>query len=213
MKAELSPSLLDYTASLPQDTVFRISFFLHFRFLLCLFLFFSFNYFLVSTTFSVSTTPPRRRQQNTWNSLLLTDSSIQHECLRPLLHWAVISIQGLTIITSTDPLEPENYIHAETCVTSCTSYTVILTACPGCFEAQQLGPYRVAKNKGSAPRSKSLCIIVIIIIINGVLSASWVQLRNYLKEKVAAPVQKSDNTDVGIRHANHVAPSILKSWH
>jgi hypothetical protein len=31
-----------------------------------------------------------------------------------------------------------------------------------------------------------------------------------LKEKVWAPVQKSENTAVGIRHADHVAPSIRK---
>jgi hypothetical protein len=31
-----------------------------------------------------------------------------------------------------------------------------------------------------------------------------------LKEKVAAPVQKSEITAVGIRHADHVAPSIRK---
>jgi hypothetical protein len=30
--------------------------------------------------------------------------------------------------------------------------------------------------------------------------------------KVAAPVKKTDNTAVGIRHADHVAPSIRKSW-
>jgi hypothetical protein len=33
-----------------------------------------------------------------------------------------------------------------------------------------------------------------------------------LDRKVAAPVQKTDNTAVGIRHADHVAPSIRKSW-
>jgi hypothetical protein len=33
-----------------------------------------------------------------------------------------------------------------------------------------------------------------------------------LDRKVAAPVQKSENTAVGIRHADHVAPSIRKSW-
>jgi hypothetical protein len=48
---------------------------------------------------------------------------------------------------------------------------------------------------------------------NGVHSASWVQLRSYLKEKVAAPVKKTEITAVGIRHADHVAPSIRKSWH
>jgi hypothetical protein len=33
-----------------------------------------------------------------------------------------------------------------------------------------------------------------------------------LDRKVAAPVQKIENTAVGIRHADHVAPSIRKSW-
>jgi hypothetical protein len=33
-----------------------------------------------------------------------------------------------------------------------------------------------------------------------------------LDRKVAAPVYKIENTAVGIRHADHVAPSIRKSW-
>jgi hypothetical protein len=33
-----------------------------------------------------------------------------------------------------------------------------------------------------------------------------------LDRKVAAPVQKTENTAVGIRHADHVAPLIRKSW-
>jgi hypothetical protein len=33
-----------------------------------------------------------------------------------------------------------------------------------------------------------------------------------LDRKVAAPVYKTENTAVGIRHANHVAPFIRKSW-
>jgi hypothetical protein len=33
-----------------------------------------------------------------------------------------------------------------------------------------------------------------------------------LDRKVAAPVEKTENTAVGIRHADHVAPSIHKSW-
>jgi hypothetical protein len=37
-------------------------------------------------------------------------------------------------------------------------------------------------------------------------------IEELLDKKVAAPVQKIDNTDVGIRHADHVAPSIRKSW-
>jgi hypothetical protein len=48
---------------------------------------------------------------------------------------------------------------------------------------------------------------------NEVQSASRVQLRSYLKEKVAAQVYKTENTAVGIRHSDHVAPSIRKSWH
>jgi hypothetical protein len=30
--------------------------------------------------------------------------------------------------------------------------------------------------------------------------------------KIAAPVYKTENTAIGIRHADHVAPSIRKSW-
>jgi hypothetical protein len=33
-----------------------------------------------------------------------------------------------------------------------------------------------------------------------------------LDRKVAAPVYTTENTSVGIRHADHVAPFILKSW-
>jgi hypothetical protein len=45
---------------------------------------------------------------------------------------------------------------------------------------------------------------------NVVHSALWVQPRSYLIEKVAAPVHKTENTAVGICHADHVAPSIRK---
>jgi hypothetical protein len=34
-----------------------------------------------------------------------------------------------------------------------------------------------------------------------------------LDGKVAAPVLKTEITAVGIRHADHVAPYIRKSWH
>jgi hypothetical protein len=47
---------------------------------------------------------------------------------------------------------------------------------------------------------------------NGVQSASWVQLRSYLEEILAVPVWKAENTAVEIRHADHVTPSIPKSW-
>jgi hypothetical protein len=33
-----------------------------------------------------------------------------------------------------------------------------------------------------------------------------------LDRKVVAPVSKTENTAVGIRHADHVAPSIRTSW-
>jgi hypothetical protein len=33
-----------------------------------------------------------------------------------------------------------------------------------------------------------------------------------LDRKIAAPVYKTENTTVGIRHADHVAPFISKSW-
>jgi hypothetical protein len=33
-----------------------------------------------------------------------------------------------------------------------------------------------------------------------------------LDRKVAAPVYKTENSAVGIRHADHVAPSMRKSW-
>jgi hypothetical protein len=45
---------------------------------------------------------------------------------------------------------------------------------------------------------------------NAVHSASWIQFRSYLKEKVAATVYKTENTVVGIRCADHATPSIRK---
>jgi hypothetical protein len=38
-------------------------------------------------------------------------------------------------------------------------------------------------------------------------------IEELLERKVAAPVQRAENTAVGIRHANHVAPSVRKSRH
>jgi hypothetical protein len=37
-------------------------------------------------------------------------------------------------------------------------------------------------------------------------------IEELLDRKVAAPVLKTENTAVGIRHVDHVAPSIRKSW-
>jgi hypothetical protein len=46
--------------------------------------------------------------------------------------------------------------------------------------------------------------------VSGVHSALRVQLRSYSEEKIAAPVYETENTTVGIRHANHVKLSIRK---
>jgi hypothetical protein len=48
---------------------------------------------------------------------------------------------------------------------------------------------------------------------NRVHSASRVQLRSNMKEKIAAPVYKTENTILGIRCADHTTPSTRKSWH
>jgi hypothetical protein len=37
-------------------------------------------------------------------------------------------------------------------------------------------------------------------------------IEELLDRKIAAPVYKTENTAVGIRHADHVAPFIRKSW-
>jgi hypothetical protein len=44
-------------------------------------------------------------------------------------------------------------------------------------------------------------------------SASGIQLKSYLKEVAADLVWKCKNTAMGIHHADHVVPSIHKSWH
>jgi hypothetical protein len=38
-------------------------------------------------------------------------------------------------------------------------------------------------------------------------------IEELLKKKIAAPVEKAENTAVGIRDADLVAPSISKNWH
>jgi hypothetical protein len=47
---------------------------------------------------------------------------------------------------------------------------------------------------------------------NGVHSVSLSTTEELLDRKVAVPVQKIENTAVGIRHADYVAPSVRKSW-
>jgi hypothetical protein len=39
------------------------------------------------------------------------------------------------------------------------------------------------------------------------------QPREYLEEKVAAAVYKTENISVGIRHTDHISLSIHKLWH
>jgi hypothetical protein len=48
---------------------------------------------------------------------------------------------------------------------------------------------------------------------NGVQTVSWVQLRNYLKEKNSGSGLETENTAVGIRCADNATPSICKNWH
>jgi hypothetical protein len=38
-------------------------------------------------------------------------------------------------------------------------------------------------------------------------------IEELLDRKVAVPFYKTENTAVGIRHADHVVPSIRKRWH
>jgi hypothetical protein len=38
-------------------------------------------------------------------------------------------------------------------------------------------------------------------------------LRSYLQEKVVTVVQEAENNAIWNRHADHVAPSVLNSWH
>jgi hypothetical protein len=50
-----------------------------------------------------------------------------------------------------------------------------------------------------------------VVLDRGPLSLA--QLKSYLEEKVAAPVKEIEITAVGIRHADQMAPSIIKRWH
>jgi hypothetical protein len=62
----------------------------------------------------------------------------------------------------------------------------------------------------------STCITVVRVpgyISRGPGSIPWATRGATWKKKVVAPVQKVENTAVGIRHANHVAASIRKSWY
>jgi hypothetical protein len=49
-------------------------------------------------------------------------------------------------------------------------------------------------------------IFSVVVGLEQAHSDSWVQLRSYLEETVAAPVSKSENTAVGIRRADYATP-------
>jgi hypothetical protein len=49
--------------------------------------------------------------------------------------------------------------------------------------------------------------VYIYTYLNGVHSASRGQLRSYFEERIAVPVQETENTAGGILHADHVTPS------
>jgi hypothetical protein len=76
-----------------------------------------------------------------------------------------------------------------------------------CGLAVRVPGYR-SRNLGSIPGATTFSEKY--WVWNGVHSALWVQLRSYLEEKT---VKKAENATVGMRHADHVAPSIRKSWH
>jgi hypothetical protein len=86
------------------------------------------------------------------------------------------------------------------------------------FHEDQLGvdvyiqirfPAYRSRGPGSIPRATRFSEK--LWVWNWVHPASWVQLGSYLKENVAT--RKTENTAVGIRHVDHVAPSIRKSRH
>jgi hypothetical protein len=68
----------------------------------------------------------------------------------------------------------------------------------------QRAAYRLEFRQLSSPNIKR----DVLTMLNGIR----VKFRKiYLDRKVAAPVQKTKNPAVGVRHADHVAPSIRKS--
>jgi hypothetical protein len=71
-----------------------------------------------------------------------------------------------------------------------------------CFLVDRFPGYR---SRGPVSIPGATRISVKYWVWNGVLSASWVQLRSYLEDKVAAPVWKTEIIAVGIRHVDHVA--------
>jgi hypothetical protein len=60
------------------------------------------------------------------------------------------------------------------------------------------------------PASDCVILAVLLICLSLFLLVSTTE--ELLDRKVAAPVQKTENTAVGIRHVAYMAPSIRKSW-
>jgi hypothetical protein len=78
------------------------------------------------------------------------------------------------------------------------------------FEAITHVPAFPSRHLQRLPESMSFRIVG--IYVSGSVLSLVSTIEELLDRKVAAPVQKIENTAVGIRHADHVAPFIRKSW-
>jgi hypothetical protein len=65
--------------------------------------------------------------------------------------------------------------------------------------------------RGPGLHSRALRKKKVVGLVRGPLSLVSTT-EELLDRKVAAPVYKTENTAVGIRHTDHVTPSIRKSW-
>jgi hypothetical protein len=63
---------------------------------------------------------------------------------------------------------------------------------------------------GSIPGATRFFLEVLVLERGQLSLVSTIE--ELLDRKVAAPVYKSENTAVGIRHVDHVAPTIHNSW-
>jgi hypothetical protein len=119
-----------------------------------------------------------------------------------------------TLLTQKDTLLPKQFlVISDICeLNCCYKYTILQWTWSDrlCGLVVRVPGYRF-RGPGSIPVATRFSETW--WVWNGVHSASWVQLMSYLEEKVAAPVQKAENTAVGIRHADHMALSSRKSWH
>jgi hypothetical protein len=96
-------------------------------------------------------------------------------------------------------------------ITSCT-YDIPRSACmrPFLWSSDQSSWLQIQRSGFDFRRYQ---IFWEVVGLERVHSASWLQLRSCLEEQVAAPIYKTEVTAVGICHADHTTPSILKSWH